>query len=230
MVMQWPAERDMHDSASMKSSTLISPLLTRADLAPAIVAVQHGAAGNDDGRQVDARRSHDQRRCRLVAAAKQHHRIDRITPDRFLHVHGCEVAQEHRGRAQVRFAERGDRELEREAAGLEDAAAHMLGDGAEMRVARRQLGPGVADPDDRPAVEHARRHALVAHPAAVDEAVLVVLPVPFSRPKAAPILAHCVPSFLCRQEECRYSLPVGRPDRCRRRQRGCRPVATTIIV
>ena len=67
-----------------------------------------------------------------------------------------EVAEQHRGRPQLGFAERHHREFEREAAGLVDAALHVLGEVAQMRVAGRQLGPGVADADDRPAVEHDR--------------------------------------------------------------------------
>ena len=47
----------------------------------------------------------------------------------------------------------------------------MLGDVAEMRVARRQLGPGIADADHRPAVEEVVRQTLVLHPAAMGEAV-----------------------------------------------------------
>ena len=42
---------------------------------------------------------------------------------------------------------------------------HPLGDLAEMGIAGRQLGPGVADADDRAAVEEVGRHALVLHPA-----------------------------------------------------------------
>ena len=56
-----------------------------------------------------------------------------------------------------------------------DAALHMLGDVAEMRVARRQLGPGVADADHRPAVEDVVGQPLVLHPAAMQESVLVGL-------------------------------------------------------
>ena len=48
------------------------------------------------------------------------------------------------------------------------------GELAEVRVARRGLRPGVADADDRPAVELVVRDALVLHPRAVDERVAVV--------------------------------------------------------
>ncbi len=52
---------------------------------------------------------------------------------------------------------------------------------AQMRVAGRQLRPGVADADDRTAVEHVGREALIPHPAAVDESVFVLLTEPGGR-------------------------------------------------
>src|SRR5213078_1146176 len=58
------------------------------------------------------------------------------------------------------------------------AVAHVLRQDAEMRVARRELGPGVADADHRAAVELVVRHAAVLHPAAIDEAVDVLAPEP----------------------------------------------------
>ena len=67
------------------------------------------------------------------------------------------------------------------AAGFPDAALHVIRDRPQMRVARRQLRPGVADADDRPAVEHVGGQALVPHPAAVDESVFVELPEPRGR-------------------------------------------------
>ena len=85
-----------------------------------------------------------------------------------------EVAVEHRGGPQQRLAERHHRELERKAARFQHARLHVLGDGAEVRVAGRQLGVGVADADDRPAVELVVRDAAVLGPAAVDEAVDVL--------------------------------------------------------
>ncbi len=55
MVMQWPAERDMHDSASMKSAQLIFPAtspptichgIALIDSLRAKVSVEHGTARN----------------------------------------------------------------------------------------------------------------------------------------------------------------------------------------
>jgi hypothetical protein len=78
----------------------------------------------------------------------------------------------------------------REAARLEDAVADVISEDAEMRVAGRELGPGVADADHRPAVELVLRHAAVLHPAAVDEAVDVLAAEPLN---AAPA------GFLCHE-------------------------------
>ena len=47
-------------------------------------AGEHRAAGDDDGGQVDRRGRHEQRRDRLVAAAEQHHPVDRVGPQHLL--------------------------------------------------------------------------------------------------------------------------------------------------
>ena len=111
------------------------------------------------------RRAHQQRRRGLVAAGEQHHPVDRVGAQRLLDVHGAEVAVEHRRRPQRALPRREDRELHRQAARLVDAVAHPLGEVAQMRVARRQLRPGVADADHRPPVEEVGRQPLVLHPA-----------------------------------------------------------------
>ena len=107
-----------------------------------------------------------------------------------LDVHAGEVAVEHRGRPQQRLAERHHRELEREAAGLVDADLHLLGERAEVRVARRQLAEGVADADHRPAVELVVRHALALDPAAVGEAVAVLAAEPLLAAQLLGLLAR----------------------------------------
>ena len=152
----------------------------RAEVLAAELAVQHRAAGDDERGQVAARRAHDERRRRLVAAAEQHDAVDRVAANRLLDVHAGEIAEQHGGRAQARLAERHHRELERQPAGFPDAALHVLGELAEVRVARRQLRPGVADADDRPAVEDAFRQP-AADPAAMNEPVLVRLAEPRRR-------------------------------------------------
>src|SRR5687768_14058090 len=57
----------------------------------------------------------------------------------------------------------------------------MLGEDAEVRVARSELRPGVADADDRTSIELVLRHAAVLDPAAVDEAVDVLTSEPLNR-------------------------------------------------
>ena len=163
IVMQWPAERDMHDSASTRSANFISPVLSivgelphvraRADVLAAELAVQHRPAGHADRRQVARRGAHQQRRRRLVAAHQQHDAVERIGADRLLDVHRRLVAEEHRRRAHQRLAEAHHRKLDRESAGVEHAVADVLRELAEMRVAGRRLRPRVADADDRTAVE-----------------------------------------------------------------------------
>src|SRR5690606_85948 len=100
--------------------------------------------------------------------------VDGVGADGFLHVHRREVAEQHRGRPHLGFAQRHHRELQREAAGLVDAALDVLGQLAERGIAGRQLRPGVADPDHRPPVEHLVRQAQALEPAAVVETLLAV--------------------------------------------------------
>ena len=145
----------------------------RADVLALVLAVQHRSATDDDRRHVDAGGAHQQRGRRLVATHEQDDPVDRVAADRLLHIHAREVAGEHRGGAEVGLAVGEDGELHREAAGLQHAAFHVLGELAEVGVAGRQLRPRVADADDGLALEFVIRDALVLHPAAVHEAVLV---------------------------------------------------------
>jgi hypothetical protein len=180
MVMQWPEERDIAGEVVHRHLAGLQPLgedpgmRARADQLAAEAAVEHRAAGDDERRQVAARRAHDQRRRRLVAAREQDHAVHRLAADRLLDVHRGEVAVEHRRRAEQDLRQAHHRELEREAAHLVDAALHVLRDLAEVAVAGRELGPGVADADDRAAVEQVVDAALVLHPAAAREAVAVL--------------------------------------------------------
>ncbi len=145
----------------------------RADVLAIELAVEHRAAADDERRHVAAGRAHQQRRRGLVAAGQQHDGVDRIAANRFLDIHRRQIARQHRGRPQIRFAIGEHREFDREAAGFMDAALDVLGQLAEMRIAGRQFRPGVANTDDRPAIEFMIGNALVFHPAAVHEAVLV---------------------------------------------------------
>jgi hypothetical protein len=124
--------------------------------------------------QVDAGRAHHQRWRGLVAAHQQHHAVDGVAAYAFFDVHAGQVAVQHGGGAQQGFAQRHHREFEREAAGFIDAYLDLLGNRAEVRIAGRQFAEGVADADDRAAVELVVRDALALDPAAVGEAVAVL--------------------------------------------------------
>src|SRR5262245_66520412 len=89
---------------------------------------------------------------------------------------------------QQRLADRHLRELELKAARLHDAVPHVLGEHAEVRVARRELRPRVADADDRAPVELVVRDAAILGPATVDEAVDVLASEPLD---AAPAWLFC---------------------------------------
>ncbi len=190
--MQCPAERDMQASASMNCSRLMTPALTSSlkrqtsvpepSSCPQYLPLSIGPpdttmAGTS---QLAAPMTRDGRG--LVAAAEQHDAVDGIGADGLFDVHADQVAVEHGRRAHVGLARGHDRELHRQPAGLPHAALHVVRDGPQVRVARRQLRPGIADADDRAAVEHVGGQPLVPHPAAVDEAVLVVLAEPGRRP------------------------------------------------
>ena len=59
----------------------------------------------------------------LSHPAKQHDAVDRVAADRLLDVHRHQVAKQHRGRLDLRLAERHDGELERHPARLPHARA-----------------------------------------------------------------------------------------------------------
>ena len=189
MVLQLPADRLMALSAERNSAAVMRPAWTSSlrpehigagtELLAAEGAGQHRSAGNHDGRQIAARRAHDAGGRGLVAADQQHDAVDGIGADRLLHIHAGEVAEHHGGGAQIGFAQRHHRKFDGKAAGGIDAALHMIGDLAQMRVAGGQLRPGVADADHRPPVEQVGGKALVLHPAAVDEIAFVFAPEPF---------------------------------------------------
>ena len=116
-------------------------------------------------------RAHQHRGGRLVAARQQHHAVQRVRPDRLLHVHAHQVAVQHGSGAHVVLAQGHDRELQRDAARLGHAALHRFPDGAEMGVAVGQLAPRAANADDRAAVERVLAEALGAEGGAPQPAV-----------------------------------------------------------
>ena len=157
-----------------------------AELPPAEPRGLRRPAGDHDRRHVGARRAHQLRGHRLVAAAEQDDGVERIGADALLDVHRHQVAEEHRRRLHQVLAERDRRELERQAAGEQDAALDRLGERAEVQVAVDELRPRVADPDHRPAGERAARDPLGVQRRAVDESRQVST----AEPARAAQLAH----------------------------------------
>ena len=142
------------------------------------IAAQHRAGRHVDRRDAHADGAHDQAGRGLVAAAHQHGAVDRMAAQQLLGLHRQHVAIEHGGRLDEGFGERDRRQLDREAAGLQHAALHVLGALAQMRVAGIDLAPGVDDADDRLAGPILGVIADLAQPRAVAERAHVVRPEP----------------------------------------------------
>src|SRR6185295_10990497 len=85
---------------------------------------------------------------------------------------------EHGGRLHHHFGERHRGQLDREAAGLQHAALHLLGALAQVRVARIDVAPRVDDADHRPAGPVGRVVADLAQPRAMAERAQVADPEP----------------------------------------------------
>ena len=161
------------------------------------IAVEHRTARHGDGRQVATRGAHEQGRRRLIAAYEQDDAIDRIAADRLLDIHAGQITEQHRGRPQVRFAQRHHREFNRQAARLINAALHIVGKAAQMRVARGQFRPRIANADHRAAIEQIVRDSPVLHPAAIHEGILALATEPGGRAQLASP-CHLVPAFVRR--------------------------------
>ena len=95
-------------------------------------------------------RAHQLGRNGLVAAADQHHGVERQRLDHLLDVHRHQVAQQHRGRERERLVQRHGREHERQRAGHPHAARDRFGDLRRGLVAGVEVGGGGEDADDRP--------------------------------------------------------------------------------
>ena len=102
-------------------------------------AGQHRPARDDDRRQVDRRRGHQQGRDRLVASAEQDDAVDRVRPESSSAAIAARFRQSIAvGRTWV-SPERDDGQLERDAAGLPDAPCDVL---ARPRRGGRCTGSG----------------------------------------------------------------------------------------
>src|SRR6476659_6068455 len=167
---------------------------TGSDLTTLPVAVEHRAAGDDDGWHVAAREPHDARRRCLVTPGQQNDAVEWIAADRLLDVHRHQVPIEHGGRLHQRLAEREHRELEREAPCLQDSPLHRHRHVAEVRVAIDELAPAVADADQRPPLDRLVGEAFRLHPAAMQESVEAVPLEPVAAAVLSVLRAHLVPS------------------------------------
>src|SRR3954453_17946144 len=92
---------------------------------------------------------HDAGGRRLVAAGHQHDAVERIAVEDFDEPEIREVAIERRSRALAGLLDRMHRKFERDAARRADAFANAAGEFEMMPVARREVGAGLRDPDDR---------------------------------------------------------------------------------
>src|SRR5450830_890404 len=155
------------------------------DVLAFVFAVQHRTAGDDDRRDVATGRAHQQRRRGLVPADQHHPPTQRIAAEGFFDVHAGQIARQHGGRTQVGLAVGKHRKLHRETACFDDAALDVFSDLAEVRIAWRQFGPGVADADNRLALKLVIGNTLILHPAAVHEAILVGCTEPCCRTQRA---------------------------------------------
>ena len=141
----------------------------RAELLAAPVAAQHRPGGHVDERQPHRDRAHDEAGRGLVAAAHQHRAVDRIGAQVLLRLHREQVAVEHGRGLLERLRQRHARDLDREAAGLQDAALHVLGARLEVRVAGVDVAPRIEDGDHRLARPVVGVVAHLAQPRAMPE-------------------------------------------------------------
>ena len=104
----------LRDPAGSELLVVVPAVAARPDLASAPAAVQHRSTGHHDRWDVRAGRAHDARGIRLVAPGEKDDAVERVRPDRLLHVHRHQVPVQHRCGLHERLAEGQDRELERE--------------------------------------------------------------------------------------------------------------------
>src|SRR5665213_307554 len=135
----------------------------RADALAFRPGADHRSHRERDRRDVDCRRGHQAGGRGLVAAGGQHHAIDRIAVQDLDQPEVGEIAVQPCGRALAGFLDRMHRKLDRHAAGIANAVAHALGQHQVMAIARRQVGAGLRDADDRPARLQLRKRQAEVH-------------------------------------------------------------------
>ena len=200
MVMQWPGERAKPPSVSRQSSREITPARKSAQLFHTSVPLPSaspfqsprsiGPAGMKMAGRFMESAPINKPGGGLVAAAHEHRAVGGIGAKQFLGLHGEEVAIEHRRRLLERLGEAHRRHLDRKAAGLPDAALHLLGALAEMAMAGIDVAPGVDDGDDRLAAIVLASEAHLRRARAVAERAQVLDPVPAVAAQLAGVPGH----------------------------------------
>ena len=122
----------------------------RAGALAAEPAVQHGADGQRDRRNVDGGGRHQAGGRGLVAADGEHDAVDRVAVQDLDQAEVGEIAVEAGGRSLAGFLDGMNGELDGDAAGLADSFAQPLSQHQVVAVARREIGTGLRDADDRP--------------------------------------------------------------------------------
>jgi len=121
---------------------------------PLHLASLHRAAGNEDGRNIEAQRSHQHARGDLVAVGDANHGVSAVAIDHVFDRIGDQVARgqriEHAGVTHGDAVIDGDGvEFLGDTAGRFDLARHQLPQILEVHVPRHELGEGVHHGDDR---------------------------------------------------------------------------------
>ncbi len=139
------------------------------------MAVEHRAAREDDGGQIDGRGGHEERGRCLVAASQQHDAVERIAVKDLNNAKIGEVAMQRRRGPYPRFLQRMHGKLERDAARVADAVAHAARELNVMAIAGHKIAARLRDADDgaaalqllagQPVIQEAleilRRHARI---------------------------------------------------------------------
>ena len=107
-------------------------------------------ASHDQRWNIGRSHRHQIRRHRLVAIAQRDQAVQRLGPDGLLHLNGQQVPVQHRGRLHQVFAQRHDRERQRQPARRQHPAPYRVDQRGQAQVAPVQVARGAGDPDQGP--------------------------------------------------------------------------------